>query len=263
MDPQDDRDLDQEGDRQTESSTAEHESHATTGGAAAAGAVTGGVVGLAGGPIGAVVGAVGGAIVGAAAERMMHSDDDAEREEMGLENDEDRNPMIEDRSRAEYGTTTGTTTPSGSAMDTGVYEPGSARGTERSAEPSGGDRLELREEELHARSRPVETGQVTIGKDVVEEQRTFEVPVTREEVYVERHPVDRRSSDQPISEGQRQVEVPVREEQVNVEKRPVVYEEVGVDKREVSETQQVSGTVRREEARIDREGDVDVRGGDR
>src|SRR5919199_2857337 len=57
----------------------EHETHATTGGAAAAGAITGGVIGLTGGPVGAAIGAVGGAIVGAAAERMMHSDDDAER----------------------------------------------------------------------------------------------------------------------------------------------------------------------------------------
>jgi hypothetical protein len=54
----------------------EHETHATTGGAAAAGAVTGGVIGLTGGPLGAAIGAVGGAIVGAAAERMMHGDDD-------------------------------------------------------------------------------------------------------------------------------------------------------------------------------------------
>ena len=52
------------------------ESHATTGGAAAAGAVTGGVIGLTGGPVGAAIGAVGGAIVGAAAERMMHGDDE-------------------------------------------------------------------------------------------------------------------------------------------------------------------------------------------
>ena len=57
----------------------EHETHATTGGAAAAGAITGGVIGLTGGPVGAAIGAVGGAILGAAAERMMHSDDDAER----------------------------------------------------------------------------------------------------------------------------------------------------------------------------------------
>ena len=57
----------------------EHETHATTGGAAAAGAVTGGVIGLAGGPLGAAIGAVGGAIIGVASERIMHSDDDRER----------------------------------------------------------------------------------------------------------------------------------------------------------------------------------------
>jgi outer membrane lipoprotein SlyB len=37
------------------------------------------VIGLAGGPVGAAIGAVGGAIVGAAAERMMHSDDEGIR----------------------------------------------------------------------------------------------------------------------------------------------------------------------------------------
>jgi hypothetical protein len=66
-------------DRDFEDTTADaldNESHATTGGAAAAGAVTGGVIGLTGGPIGAALGAVGGAIVGAAAERMMHNEDD-------------------------------------------------------------------------------------------------------------------------------------------------------------------------------------------
>jgi outer membrane lipoprotein SlyB len=55
---------------------AHHETHATTGGAAAAGALVAGAIGLTGGPIAAAVGAVGGAIVGAAAERMMHSEDD-------------------------------------------------------------------------------------------------------------------------------------------------------------------------------------------
>src|SRR5207245_4700626 len=77
MDRHDD---DRELDREVDSSTiGDGEHHATTGGAAAAGAVTGGVIGLTGGPIGAAIGAVGGAIVAAAAERMMHSDDDAER----------------------------------------------------------------------------------------------------------------------------------------------------------------------------------------
>src|SRR6266516_3460977 len=64
--------------RDQDSTTGENETHATTSGAVAAGAVTGGVIGLVAGPVGAAIGAVGGAIVGAAAERMMHSEDDSE-----------------------------------------------------------------------------------------------------------------------------------------------------------------------------------------
>src|ERR687884_565352 len=52
--------------------------------------------------------------------------------------------------------------------------------------------------------------------------------------------------------------VQVREERVELEKKPVVTEEIELGKRRVQDTQQVSGTVRREEARIEGEGDVDV-----
>jgi uncharacterized protein (TIGR02271 family) len=54
----------------------------------------------------------------------------------------------------------------------------------------------------------------------------------------------------------------VREERVTVEKRPVVKEEVTVGKRVVAGTERVGGEVRREEVRIEREGDVDIRGGE-
>jgi len=45
---------------------------------------------------------------------------------------------------------------------------------------------------------------------------------------------------------------------LSVERRAVVTEEIHVGKRHVQDTQQVSGTVRREEARIEQDGDVDV-----
>jgi uncharacterized protein (TIGR02271 family) len=119
----------------------------------------------------------------------------------------------------------------------------------------------LREERLEARKQPVETGEVEIRKEVVSEQRTIDVPVTREEVVVERHPVERRESDRfdtgNIGSGET-IRVPVREEQVSVEKKPIVTEEVSVGKRTVQDTQHVSDTVRREEAVI--EGDTNVRG---
>lgn len=144
---------------------------------------------------------------------------------------------------------------------------GTARTDRDDTEVSGADlvgqrAVQLREEELRVEKRPVETGQVIVGKEVVEQQRTVDVPVTREEVTVERQPVERRPSDRPIEETSRTIEVPVRDEQVEVEKRPVVYEEVGVGTRQVTDTQSVSGTVRREEARIERQGEADVRGWD-
>jgi len=116
--------------------------------------------------------------------------------------------------------------------------------------------VELREEELQARTDTVETGRVNIGKEIVEETQTLDVPVTREEVTIERHPIERRPADGGIGEGDATLRVPVREEQVSVDKRTVVTEEISVGKRQLQDTQQVSGTVRREEVRIEREGDA-------
>ncbi len=116
--------------------------------------------------------------------------------------------------------------------------------------------VQLREEELQTRKTPVEVGQVALGKDVTEERKTLDVPVTREEAYVERRAVN-RPADRPIdtAAGER-IDVPIREERIDVEKQPVVYEEVGLGKRQVVENERVSDTVRREELRVDREGDV-------
>ncbi len=86
------------------------------------------------------------------------------------------------------------------------------------------------------------------------------MPVNREEVYIERTPVSGTvPSDTPI--GQEETyRVPVSEEQVNVTKQPVVREELKIGKRVVQENQQVTDTVQREEAQIDRTGDVNVQG---
>lgn len=116
--------------------------------------------------------------------------------------------------------------------------------------------LQLREEQLRARTTPVETGRVQLSKDVVEEQRTLEVPVSHEEVTLERRPVSRQPSDTPIGEGDGTIRVAVHEEQVEVDKRSVVTEEISVGKRQVTETQPVSATVRREEARVDVQGEA-------
>ncbi|HYG68820.1 MAG TPA: YsnF/AvaK domain-containing protein, partial [Anaeromyxobacteraceae bacterium] len=49
-------------------------------------------------------------------------------------------------------------------------------------------RVPLHEEELTAEKRTREAGEVRVRKEVVTEHRTVDVPVTREEVHVERVP---------------------------------------------------------------------------
>jgi uncharacterized protein (TIGR02271 family) len=124
---------------------------------------------------------------------------------------------------------------------------------------AGEQTVRLHEEKLEAHKQPVETGEVKVRKEVVTEHKTLEVPVQREEVVIERHPAAGQASSADIRPGE-EVRVPVREEQVDVSKRAVAKEEVRVGKRKVQDTEKVSGEVRKEELRVEREGNVDVHG---
>ena len=122
-------------------------------------------------------------------------------------------------------------------------------------------RLRLREEQLNVDKQRVQSGEVGLHKDVISEEKVIDVPVTHEEAFIERRPVtDATINDNtPIGEGET-IRVPLSEEQVNVSKNTVVTGEVEVGKRAVTENQRVSDTVRREEARLERDGDVRVSG---
>jgi uncharacterized protein (TIGR02271 family) len=124
------------------------------------------------------------------------------------------------------------------------------------------DTIEVKEERLHADKHPVETGEVRVRKEVHTETESLDVPVQREEVVIERTPVRGRAATEGVSAGDiregEEIRIPVREEKVSVSKDAVVTEEVKVGKRAVQETEHVSGNVRKEEVRIEREGDVDV-----
>jgi uncharacterized protein (TIGR02271 family) len=120
------------------------------------------------------------------------------------------------------------------------------------------ERIELREEELRASKERVKAGEVRVRKEVVTDKKTIDVPVTREEVVVERHPVSGRPASGHIGKNE-EIRVPLTEEKVRVEKTPVVKEEITLGKREVQDTQRVQDTVRREEARIEESGQGRVR----
>ena len=126
--------------------------------------------------------------------------------------------------------------------------------------------LRLREEQLRAEKQQVQKGEVRLHKDVVEEQQGIDVPVRHEEVTVERRAFDQpQPTDMPIGQDE-DIRVPVSEEQVNVTKQPVETGEVRLKKRQQEEQKHFTETTRREEERLEPNGDVplqDLRDDDR
>jgi len=100
-----------------------------------------------------------------------------------------------------------------------------------------------------AGTREREAGEVGVRKTVRTDRERIEVPTRREEVTVDRVPVEGEASEAEI--GEDQVSVPVTEEEVVVEKRPVAKEEVRIRKDTVEDTEVVEEDVRREEVDID------------
>lgn len=111
--------------------------------------------------------------------------------------------------------------------------------------------IPVREEELTATVRETEAGAARIQKRVVAEDRVLEVPVTEEHVRVERRVVDRPADGVEADAFEEIViEVPLTQEEVELRKQARVAEEVVVTKEAVQHTEQVRGTVRREEVDV-------------
>ncbi|WP_078411728.1 YsnF/AvaK domain-containing protein [Priestia abyssalis] len=112
--------------------------------------------------------------------------------------------------------------------------------------------LRLHEERLDVVKERVQVGELQVWKEVMETEQAIQVPLTHEEVYVERRSVIDGQYD-GVSIGDNEViRIPIIEERIEVTKRPVVVEEIIIGKRKVQKTKEVRDIVMKEEARIER-----------
>jgi uncharacterized protein (TIGR02271 family) len=115
--------------------------------------------------------------------------------------------------------------------------------------PETDDAMTRSEEELRVGTRQQETGRVRLRKYIVTENVTKTVPVSREEVRIEREPItdanrDAATSGADLSEEEH--EVTLHAETPVVEKNVVAKERVRLDKDTVTEDVQVQEGVRKE-----------------
>ncbi len=152
----------------------------------------------------------------------------------------------------------------------------------------GGEQIiTLRQEVPQVQKHIVDAGEIRIHKRVITEERTFTVPVTREEVTIERIPrppvsqppsqvvtasgvTDSEytspqttspapsSTEDEVLKEEGTLRIFVREEQVIIQKQVVVIEEIAVQKQIVQDTRHLVEPIKHEEVHIERIGNVPV-----
>lgn len=112
-------------------------------------------------------------------------------------------------------------------------------------------RIPLMSERLRA-SKTETQSEVSVEKVPVTTTETVQVPVTHEELVVERRNVAERPAEAGESTitSAEEIRVPLKEEHARVTKDTVVREEVGLKKKQVQDTEVVSEEVTSEEVRV-------------
>jgi uncharacterized protein (TIGR02271 family) len=120
--------------------------------------------------------------------------------------------------------------------------------------PTTDDAMTRSEEHLTAGTEQVETGKVRLRKYVVTETQQVEVPVSREEVTLEREPITEANrgaaySGADITEEEHEITLKAERPVVTTETEAV--ERVRLGKETVASTETVTGQVRKEQVELD------------
>lgn len=111
----------------------------------------------------------------------------------------------------------------------------------------------VRDEHLDVHTERQATGEYRLRKHTYQDTETIEVPVEREEIVVERTPVDPNSAEARAADrGDDEVRVTTYEDVPVVDKN-VTAEKVSLDKTAVQDTETVTETVKHEDVDIDRD----------
>ena len=97
-------------------------------------------------------------------------------------------------------------------------------------------------ERLDASTRE-STREATITKEPVTETKTVEVPVTHEEISIERRDVSEHTIEERPVQSKSETKVPLKQEEVQVTKQPYVKEEIIIKKKPVTENKTISEQV--------------------
>jgi uncharacterized protein (TIGR02271 family) len=119
------------------------------------------------------------------------------------------------------------------------------------------EKIQILEEQLKVAKRWVQTGKVTVQKEVLTEEKTIKVPVKSEVLVIRNKKID--TGNIGTTENNIQViRIPLREEHIDIRKYFVNLENVKVYKRQFKEIEHISETLKKERLKVDIIGDPKV-----
>ncbi|EKO1912256.1 YsnF/AvaK domain-containing protein [Clostridium botulinum] len=118
-------------------------------------------------------------------------------------------------------------------------------------------KMQLREEQMKISKNKIKTGEVSIHKEVLTEEKNITVPVKREELVIENTVCDPQFHDK--SEGHTEtIRIPIKEERIDIKKKPVDLEDVSVSKDQYEEVKHIAETLKKEVPHISINGDAKI-----
>ena len=94
------------------------------------------------------------------------------------------------------------------------------------------------------------TRDATVIKEPLTETKTVEVPVTHEEISIERRDASERPTEERPVQSKTETKVPLKQEEIQVTKQPYVKEEIVIKKKPVTETKTISEQVTSEKVTV-------------
>ncbi|WP_045517279.1 YsnF/AvaK domain-containing protein [Clostridium sporogenes] len=118
-------------------------------------------------------------------------------------------------------------------------------------------KMQLREEQMKISKNKIQTGEVSIHKEVLTEEKNITVPVKREELVIEKTVCDPQFHDKSESHTET-IRIPIKEERIDIHKQPVDLEDVSVSKDQYEEVKHITETLKKEVPHISINGDAKI-----
>lgn len=109
--------------------------------------------------------------------------------------------------------------------------------------------LQIKEEHLDIAKKWVQTGDVKIYRENFTEEKSFTVPIIREELVIEKKDLTSNKKEQKDTPPE-VIRIPLSEEQVEFTKYKVNLEDVSIYKQHIEDIKHIEETLKREEAKV-------------